>query len=294
MANNRVNRITFQQLQDNRERGIVCNEAMNPLNEWQLDEAEENLIVIVDNIIERIDQRGELTDYYIGKAFVDQEGQNFNQGNPATWNLAGINGHWVTRWEEEGYNGLIVLAVIGRDEFNHDHSDYQDFALALKQRLIHHYWIDRDSGTIRNDNFREGLRGDRGQQERDQQHRGYAVYMAVRIQRQRGEGGGGGGEQGGQGGVEGGGGEEQGGQGGQGGGGGEGGGEEQGGQGGGGGVEGGGGEEQGGQGGGGVEGGGREEQGGQGGQGGGGEGGGGGRGRGGRGRGRRRGRGRGG
>ena len=103
-------------------------------------------------------------------AFVDEIGR-FDRMNPATWDLAGIDRCWRER--EENYNGLIVLTVIDENVIRRQNSTHEDFALALKQRLIHHYWIDKDDDRIRN---REGDQGQQG-------HPGYAVYMAVRIER---------------------------------------------------------------------------------------------------------------
>ena len=187
MADDRIMDIPFERLRNRQQRGIVCGEAIRARRGGRLDTTENNLIRKVDDIIRRINQRGEVTDYYIGKAFVDQRGRNFNRGDPATWDLAEINRRWEER-EEENYNGLIVLTVIDEDAIRRRNTTHQDFALALEQRLIHHYRIHRDNARIRNHNFREGRRGDEG-------HPGYAVYIAVRIAERRQGGGRGGGRQ---------------------------------------------------------------------------------------------------
>ena len=179
MANNN-DRITFQQLRDRQERGIVCEKAVHVGREWECSEAERLLTNKVDEIKDEIGKR-RLSEYYIGKTFVNAiEGQRLNEEDPRTWDLEGINRRRGDP-RYEGYNGLIFLTVIktvrGRN-FLHE-----DFALALEQRLIHYCKIDRNDGKIKNPTFQEGQRREaRGQREVKQ---GYAVYMAVKIRPRR-------------------------------------------------------------------------------------------------------------
>ena len=169
------NVISFEKLCKRQQRGIVFEEKIDVRRGGRLDTTKNNLIEKVNDIIGRINQRGQVTGYYFGKVYVDQIGQNFDRKDSDTWNSEGINARWIKR-SREGYDGLIVLTVIDEDAICDQSTTHQDFALELKQELLLHY---RDDGRIRNHNFREGRRGDQGQQGRP--HPGYAVYMAVKI-----------------------------------------------------------------------------------------------------------------
>ena len=169
-------RITFKKLRDKKERGIVCEKAVDVGREWNCREAENVLINKVDEIIQEIGKI-RLSEYYIGKTFVNAIGQKLDETDQKTWDLEGIKSRWGDP-KYEGYDGLIFLTVIkavkGRN-FTHE-----DFALALEQRLVHYYTIDRNTSKIKNPTFQEGQRREtRGQEEVKKQ--GYAVYMAVKI-----------------------------------------------------------------------------------------------------------------
>lgn len=153
-------------------RGIVSDQAINARKGWRLDTAERNLIEKVNDIIRR-NRREQVTDYYIGKAFVNARGQNFDRRNPDTWDFEGIDARWGER-RREGYDGLIILTVIDAEVVDgHRNFKHQDFALALKQRLIHHYKIDENDARIRNRALNDKIQG--------QEHLGYVVYIAVKI-----------------------------------------------------------------------------------------------------------------
>ena len=181
MANNR-DRITFQQLRDGQP-GIVCNEKIDAAERWGLDTAKENLIGRVDDIIRRIDQTEQVTGYYFGKTFVDEDlEQNFDRTDPDTWDFhdveerrRGISEHWRLRGQEN-HRGLIVLTVIDENVNPHQNPayTYEEFALALKLELIIHYKIRMNDNRIRSNFFIEGGRA-------LNEHPGYVVYMAVTI-----------------------------------------------------------------------------------------------------------------
>ena len=172
MANNRVN---LEQLCGGQQ-GIVCDERIDARRGGKEDTTKNNLIRKVDDIIRRINQRRRVTDYYIGKVYVDQIGKKFDRKNSATWNFEGINARWRKRRNEDNYDGLIVLTVIDEDAIRHQNTDHQDSAITLKKQLIEHYM---NNAEIRNRIGNEGRRGGQGQQGRP--HPGYAVYMAVKI-----------------------------------------------------------------------------------------------------------------
>ena len=165
------NLIPFQQVLNRQQRGIVFDQAINARIGWRLDTAERNLIEKVNDIIRR-NRREQVTEYYIGKAFVNARGQNFDRRDPDTWDFEGIDARWGER-NGEGYDGLIILTVIDADVVTGCPYTQKDFALALEQKLIHHYKIDKNDARIRNRAFDEEIQG--------QEHLGYVVYIAVKI-----------------------------------------------------------------------------------------------------------------
>ena len=184
------NRITFARLLKG-EKGIVCNKAEYVGRKWNCSDAEDMLIKRVDDIKDEIGKE-KISEYYIGKTFVDAtKGRDFNEQSSGTWDLKGINKRWGDP-RYKGYNGLIFLTVIRTVKYNFTH---EDFALALEQRLIHHYKIDRKDAKIKNPTFNEGKRAGRGGKEDDEDeedkedgHPGYAVYIAVKIEEGGGRG----------------------------------------------------------------------------------------------------------
>ena len=178
-------RITYEQLRRRqRNQGYVCDrQALESVRTGGLCKtAEKDLIPKVDRIKGDIGNRRILY-YYIGKTSVDTKaGENFDRRNPNTWDTASIQGRWGDhnnpRQPEDhripDYNFLIVLTVIDAEVVDGRNFTHEDFALALEQRLIHHYKIDKNDGDIKNRTFNEGNRADRV-------HSGSAVYMAVKT-----------------------------------------------------------------------------------------------------------------
>ena len=177
------NRITFGQLLSG-EKGIVYDKAEYVGRKWKCSEAEEMLIKKVDEIKKEIGEK-KLSEYYIGKTFVDaKKGKTFNEQSPGTWDLKGINKRWGDP-RYRGYNGLIFLTVIRTVTDERRKFTHEDFALALEQRLIHYYKIDKNDADIKNPTFNEGKRAGRGgkedEEDKEEGHPGYAVYIAVKI-----------------------------------------------------------------------------------------------------------------
>ena len=59
------NVIPFQQLREGQQ-GIVCDEVRRVNRGWKLETAKKKLIKKVNDIKRRINQRGQVTEYYIG------------------------------------------------------------------------------------------------------------------------------------------------------------------------------------------------------------------------------------
>lgn len=188
MADN-GNLITYEELRGRqRNQGYVCDrQALESVRTGGLCKtAEDDLIQKVDGIKRAIGNR-RISYYYIGKTSVDTiEGEIFDRRNPNTWDKTLIQGRWDDhknpRQPENprdpripDYNVLIVLTVIDAEVVDERRFTHEDFALALEQRLIHHYKIDENDPKIKNRTFNEGRRA-------DGDHSGSAVYMAVKTE----------------------------------------------------------------------------------------------------------------
>ena len=143
-------------------------------------------------ILDQVRQRGQVEGFYIGKTYVPQRRRrDFDAMVPTSWRKDGIASRWGHH-NNRGYNGLIVLTVVTREvlprnpenenaDDNQSHTDQQEYALMLEQKLLHNYKIENYDSRIANDNFGEGRPAARN-------YRGYAVYIAIRFAEEEGEG----------------------------------------------------------------------------------------------------------
>ena len=135
----------------------------------------------VADVLDQVRQRrGQVKGFYIGKTYVDKKksATNLDAMDPETWIKDGISNRWQVTYKPpqspKNCDGLIVLTVVTKDMLPHEHTDQQDYAIMLEQRLLHHYKIEAYDPKIRNDSFGEGNRGE--------MHPGFAVYVAVKLE----------------------------------------------------------------------------------------------------------------
>ena len=132
---------------------------------------EENLVRQVNDAIHMIEDKSgrEIELMYIGKTFVDKAvGQPFNRLDPETWIKNGIKARWEDHTSLEKKNkrnadhakdGLVVLCVFTRDDLPAGSRRSQEFlAIAMEQRLIHHFQIFDARKILINKTFDEGSR----------------------------------------------------------------------------------------------------------------------------------------
>ena len=123
---------------------------------------------------------------YIGKTFIKQrirqEGQGyqiFNPLDPYSWNIHGISCRWgAHRNEGYGRDGLVVLGAITKEtmpESCRDQVHHEDFALAMEQKLLHHYVLSHPDPRVVNRSFETRHVLQRSQY-------AYALYMAFRYE----------------------------------------------------------------------------------------------------------------
>ena len=149
-------------------------------------------------ILGQTQQRGQVKGFYIGKTYVDKKesAANLDAMDPETWIKEGISSRWHNKYKPRpinpngpNCNGLIVLTVVTKDmlprnpenedpDDNQSHTDQQDYAIMLEQKLLHNYKIENYDPKIKNDSFGEGYRGD--------MHDGFAVYVAVKLEENNG------------------------------------------------------------------------------------------------------------
>ena len=79
---------------------------------------------------------------------------------PGNWRKEGISSRWNDhRKEEYGKNGMIVIAVITRDQVPEGAASkvkQELYTLALEQRLLHYYQITKGDERLHNDTFTSG------------------------------------------------------------------------------------------------------------------------------------------
>ena len=123
---------------------------------------------------------------YIGKTFIQRRkkagGRRYQKFHPLkhhTWKKNGISSRWHDhKHEDYGRDGLVVLGVVTRDtmpERCRDRVHQEHFALAMEQKLLHHYLLSHPDPRVVNESFSTG------QTTHDKRY-AYAVYMAFRYE----------------------------------------------------------------------------------------------------------------
>ena len=126
---------------------------------------------------------------YIGKTYILQKkkrggGRGYETFDPldhSTWKKTGISSRWQFHKDEDyGRDGLVVLGAITRETMpercrESGQVDQEDLALAMEQRLLHHYRLSHPDPRVVNKTFDTG--------KTTRQHCiAYAVYMAFRYE----------------------------------------------------------------------------------------------------------------
>ena len=158
----------------------VCLEHITQLNTIQ--EAEKTLTEQIDKLFQdlKIQRERDIKMFYIGKTYVqcNKKYKGVNPKNPLTWKKDGISSRWNDhRKEEYGRDGMIVIAVITRDQVPITAAPkvkQELYTLALEQRLLHYYQITKGDERLHNDTFTSGGIDKKGSA-------GYALYVAFSL-----------------------------------------------------------------------------------------------------------------
>ena len=158
---------------------------------------EDTLHIVEDKLVKKIEdiftdlqiQKDATVDkFYIGKTFVQSTKRGkINPLNPSTWKKGGISSRWGDHKEEEyGRDGMIVIAVITRDQVPLRETDdpskpepavhQEDYTLAIEQRLMHYYKITKGDKRLANKTFTSGGADKKGSA-------GYALYVAFSLKK---------------------------------------------------------------------------------------------------------------
>ena len=132
---------------------------------------EENLVRQVNDAIHMIEEQSgrEIELMYIGKTYAGKKvRQPFNRLDPETWIKDGIKARWedhrsekedkrAKRNADHAKDGMVVLCVFTQDDLPAGSRRSQEFlALAMEERLIHHFQIFDARKILINKTFDEG------------------------------------------------------------------------------------------------------------------------------------------
>ena len=161
--------------------GYACNPA-DLTSETEVKGIKRKLVRQLESTVRELELHSDRTiaKIYIGKTYIQRRRlrvgyQTFDPLNHHTWTNNGIM--QVHRHEEYGRDGLVVLGAITREtvpERCRDRVHQEDFALAMEQKLLHHYLLSHPDPRVVNESFSTG-------QAPGHRHYAYAIYMAFRY-----------------------------------------------------------------------------------------------------------------
>ena len=169
--------------------GAVRNYSFNPADLSGQREAEgikQKLIAQLEDTVRELELQSDRTiaKIYIGKTYILRRRRvgggclNFDPLDHHTWRKKGISSRWQDHKKQDyGRDGLVVLGAITRETMPESCSQEQqeDFALAMEQKLLHHYLLSHPDPRVVNETFST-------EATTEQKGYAYAVYMAFRYE----------------------------------------------------------------------------------------------------------------
>ena len=145
---------------------------------------EQMLIAQLEDTVEKLESHPDrrIAKIYIGKTYIPRRKApgggfvTFNRLNPNTWRMDGISSRWREH-HRRGYgrDGLVVLCATTREIVpERAQMSQEDLALAMEQKLLHHYLLSHPDPRVVNETFTAGHLAQHN-------YHGYAVYMAFRY-----------------------------------------------------------------------------------------------------------------
>ena len=146
-------------------KNYACNPVKKLTSETEVEEIKTKLIAQLEQTIEDLESGEFLSDrtidkVYIGKTYVQQKrkpggGKGFLKFDPDdhhTWRKDGISSRWGDhKHGKDGRDGLVVLGAITRETVLNTcrgRVHQEDFALAMEQKLLHHYLLSRSDPKV--------------------------------------------------------------------------------------------------------------------------------------------------
>ena len=167
-------------------RGDIQSYSFNPVDltgERNVKQIKRKLIQQLGETVKALEFHSDrkIANIYIGKTFVKQKRkhgrgfQTFRTSDHHTWKKNGISSRWRDhRKQDYGRDGLVVLGVLTRQSLPKECSrriHQEHLALAMEQKLLHHYLLSEPDSRVVNETFTAGNL-DHGKSF------AYAVYMA--------------------------------------------------------------------------------------------------------------------
>jgi hypothetical protein len=121
---------------------------------------EEHLTKVVIPEIESKSKK-KIDEFVIGKTFVRRKGKGFKRMDPGTWNQEhALKKKW-SEFDDQDFDGLVVLAAVNRGVVNKkvriEHKSFknwsQHYALALSQQLSHRFLFVHNDKRIASETF---------------------------------------------------------------------------------------------------------------------------------------------
>ena len=144
-------------------RNYACNPVKKLTSEPEVEEIKTKLIAQLEQTIEDLESGEFLSDrtiakVYIGKTYLQRKrkaGGGFKKFDPDdhhTWKKNGISSRWGEhKHKDYGRDGLVVLGAITRETVNktcRGRVHQEDFALAMEQKLLHHYLLSHSDPKV--------------------------------------------------------------------------------------------------------------------------------------------------
>ena len=145
---------------------------------------EQMLIAQLESTVEELERRSDMIigRIYIGKTYIPRRRTPgggfvpFECLNSNTWRMKGISDRWREHHRRDyGRDGLVVLCAITRETVPEGSPmSQEDLALAMEQKLLHHYLLSHLDLRVVNETFTAGHLAQHN-------YHAYAVYMAFRY-----------------------------------------------------------------------------------------------------------------
>ena len=181
--------ISFEELCEGCQRTYAFN--LVDLKRQTFEKRKELLIARIDGSLRELEFHSDekVKHFCIGKTYATaRTGKKFHPADRSTWRVDCISQRWFMTYNNEGYDGLVVLVAVNRDMLTDKKARYgqeermcntavwdqQSYELALENALISHYAFSEFDPRLANRSLHPG------QQQRSCSA-GYVIYTAFKY-----------------------------------------------------------------------------------------------------------------